>query len=233
MSVLHLGVLTLVGFGLMRPATHQGGAPVIQLSLEGPGFAGEAAVARRSRTGSERSQPASTDDTATAPASDAVRPRPPVLRIVSHEASGPAVKFEPGLAGGAKLAATERAADEPSVGAPAAPSTASSSPGGGAPVVGAAGVNAVDQYEAQVIAWLEQHKRHPGGVIGRTVVGFTLDRRGRLLSSSVVTSSGEGRLDQVALSQLQEAAPFPRPPTGTAWRTRSFVVRLDYRSRRA
>ncbi|MEN5169699.1 TonB family protein [Brevundimonas pondensis] len=233
MSVLHLGVLTLVGVGLMRPVNQQGGAPVIQLSLEGPGFASEAAVARPARTGSERSQAASANNPAIAPVSDAARLGAPVLRIVSQAAVGPAVMFEPGLAGAVEPAATERGGDEPTAGASAAPSTASSSPGGGAPVVGATGVNAVDQYEAQVIAWLEQHKRHPGGIIGRTVVGFTLDRRGRLLSSSVVTSSGERRLDQVALSQLQEAAPFPRAPTGTAWRTRSFVVRLDYRSRRA
>ena len=109
-------------------------------------------------------------------------------------------------------------------------STASPSPGAGAPLKGASGDQAADPYEAQVIAWLEQHKRHPGGIAGRIVVRFTLDRRGRLLASSIVTGDSERRLARIALSQLQEAAPFPRPPSDASWRTRSFVVRLDYRS---
>jgi len=84
-----------------------------------------------------------------------------------------------------------------------------------------------------VIAWLEQHKRHPGGIAGRIVVRFTLDRRGRLLASSVVSGDGEKRLERAALSQLQEAAPFPRPPSDTSSGTRDFTVRLDFRSLRA
>lgn len=84
-----------------------------------------------------------------------------------------------------------------------------------------------------MIAWLEQHKRHPGGVAGLIVVRFTLDRRGRLLTSSIASGGGETRLERIALAQLQEAAPFPRPPSDASWRTRSFVVRLDYRSSQA
>ncbi|WP_409020590.1 energy transducer TonB [Brevundimonas vesicularis] len=84
-----------------------------------------------------------------------------------------------------------------------------------------------------MIAWLERHKHHPGGIAGRIVVRFTLDRRGRLLASSIVARESEKRLERIALSQLQEASPFPRPPSDAAWRTRSFVVRLDYRSSQA
>ncbi|HAC01792.1 MAG TPA: hypothetical protein DCF67_10085 [Brevundimonas sp.] len=71
------------------------------------------------------------------------------------------------------------------------------------------------------------------GLAGRIVVRFTLDRRGRLLASSIVSGDGEKRLERAALSQLQEAAPFPRPPSDTSRRIRDFTVRLDFRSLRA
>jgi protein TonB len=105
--------------------------------------------------------------------------------------------------------------------------------GGGAPVVGAAAASTPDAYEAAVLAWIERHKQHPGGPAGVVTVRFTLDRRGALRASEVLTSSGMGSLDHAALSQLKVAAPFPRPAANTLWRTRDFVVRIDFRSLRA
>lgn len=86
-----------------------------------------------------------------------------------------------------------------------------------------------DTYDAQVIRWIERHKRHPGRVNGLVTVKLTVDRRGRLLSSQVTHGSGDTALDRIAMDQLRAAAPFPRPSSDVVWRTREITVRLDYR----
>ena len=78
---------------------------------------------------------------------------------------------------------------------------------------------------------METHKRHPGGVTGLVTVAFTLDRRGRVSDARTGASSGRAALAAATLSQIRAAEPFPPPPAGTAWRTREFRVRLDYRPR--
>ncbi|MEG2498418.1 MAG: TonB family protein [Brevundimonas sp.] len=90
----------------------------------------------------------------------------------------------------------------------------------------------MDAYEATVLAWVERHKKHPGGNVGAVTVGFTLDRRGNLRASHIVSASGNPVLDHAAIDQLKEASPFPRPPANTEWRTRDFRVRIDFKRRR-
>jgi TonB family protein len=46
------------------------------------------------------------------------------------------------------------------------------------------------------------------------VVSFEIDGRGRLVSQSVVRSSGSSELDMAALFAVREGAPFPAPPGG-------------------
>jgi len=208
------------------------GAPVINVMLAGQGFAGLASP-------QQNPHPAPPEVNSAKPlpkaAQDIENPGPP-SKSPSRSTSvpTPATSRSTTIAMGAASGSSALPEDStPSTAPVANASVASPSPGAGAPLQGASADRALDAYEAQVIAWLERHKRHPGGLAGRIIVRFTLDRRGRLLASSVVSGDGEKRLERAALSQLQEAAPFPRPPSDTSWRTRDFTVRLDFRSPRA
>ena len=99
----------------------------------------------------------------------------------------------------------------------------------GAPTQGAQGGTQSDDYEAQVIRWLDAHKRHPGRLQGVVTVKFDVDRRGRIRDCIVTKSSGDERLDRIAQRQVQQAAPLPRPPHDVTWQTREITVSLDYR----
>jgi protein TonB len=47
---------------------------------------------------------------------------------------------------------------------------------------------------------------------------------GSLNSVSIGKSSGNARIDQLALATVRGAAPFPPPPSGPA----SFTIRIDF-----
>jgi len=64
------------------------------------------------------------------------------------------------------------------------------------------------------------------GTEGSVTLAFVVDPRGRMRDERVAASSGNQRLDQIALGQLRSAAPFPAPPQHKA---RSFTIRLTYR----
>ena len=94
----------------------------------------------------------------------------------------------------------------------------------------------VDPYPGQVLAWLEKHRRYPArasasGLEGVAVVAITLDRRGRLLRASLVSSSGHPMLDDAAVAQVREAAPYPAAPLDSTWSRRRFEAPMTYRLR--
>lgn len=109
-------------------------------------------------------------------------------------------------------------------------SRAASDDRSGAPTQGAQGGPRDDIYEAQVIRWIDQHKRHPGRLEGIVTLRFEVDRRGRIRDCIITRTSGDPRLDRIAQQQLKEAAPLPRPPSDTTWQTREISVSLDFRS---
>lgn len=51
-------------------------------------------------------------------------------------------------------------------------------------------------------------------VRGQTVVGFRVDRSGRLIESKVLRSSGDTELDGAFLAVVRVAGPFPPLPSG-------------------
>lgn len=112
---------------------------------------------------------------------------------------------------------------------PMAGSAASGDERKGAATQGAQGAQQSDDYEAQVIRWLDAHKKHPGRLAGVVTIRFVVDRRGRLRDSVITKSSGDPRLDRIAQQQIREAAPLPRAPRDAAWQTREITVSLDYR----
>ncbi|KPP94995.1 energy transducer TonB [Erythrobacter sp. HL-111] len=106
-------------------------------------------------------------------------------------------------------------------------------PGDAAPAGAASGGNG-DAYGRKVFARIRAHQSYVGelarkGIEGSATLAFTVDSRGRLRDERVKASSGNGRLDQIALGQLREAAPFPAPPQREG---RAFTIRLTYRPNR-
>jgi protein TonB len=75
--------------------------------------------------------------------------------------------------------------------------------------------NAIPTWRSSIAALLERNKRYPAGAKndrGVAQVVFSLDRKGRVVSSRITTSSGSAALDREALDMIQRAQPFPPPP---------------------
>jgi len=229
-AVVQLGLLAMLAVGSVHPPTpDQGGAPVIELTLS-PRAAFDSvdgsteAVASK---GGDHPKAAHEPEVQTAPVRPAPRPSQtlfPTLQTtpiaLTSAVSEPLVSFQ--AEGGSEAEPGPDGAQDLRRGLTG---------GGGAATSGANGGAQVDDYYAQVLHWVETHKRHPGGVTGLVTVAFTLDRRGRVSDARILSSSGRAALDAATLSQIRAAEPFPRPPAGTTWRTREFRVRLDYRPR--
>jgi protein TonB len=78
-------------------------------------------------------------------------------------------------------------------------------------------------------------KRYPPVSIARreqgsVEVAFTIDRRGRLISSRIARSSGFAALDNAALELVRQAQPLPLPPAGLSLPPHvNFTLPVNYR----
>jgi len=85
---------------------------------------------------------------------------------------------------------------------------------GGAPRV-------APSWQADLVKHLQQYKRYPGtaqahGEQGVVLLGFSVDRNGRILASRIVQSSGHAALDQEVMEMIVRAQPLPAfPPSMT------------------
>jgi periplasmic protein TonB len=75
----------------------------------------------------------------------------------------------------------------------------------------------VPSWKGQISGLLERNKRYPPSAQSRREQGvvqlaFSLDRKGMVVASHIVTSSGSPALDEEAVALLQRAQPFPPPP---------------------
>jgi protein TonB len=70
---------------------------------------------------------------------------------------------------------------------------------------------------------LARHKPK-AGQRGSTTVVFAIGENGALRGLRVGRSSGNTRLDQLALATVRNAAPYPPPPSGGA----SYTIRIDF-----
>ena len=59
---------------------------------------------------------------------------------------------------------------------------------------------------------------------GSTTVTFEIGASGALGYVRVEQSSGNARLDQLALQTVHDSAPFPLPPNGAS----SYTIRIDF-----
>jgi periplasmic protein TonB len=111
---------------------------------------------------------------------------------------------------------TPPAAEAPSqAAAPSAPAQAAASPRP-APPAAEPGDNGREaaRYPERVNRHLGRLPRPSGGVRGEAVIGFSIAPGGGIGAIRVVRSSGDADFDQIAVSHVQRAAPFPPPPQG-------------------
>jgi len=97
----------------------------------------------------------------------------------------------------------------------------------------ASGVSSMSpaNWQSLLMAHLERRKRYPSGASERGARGiayvrFTIDGAGKVLSASLLRSSGFAELDQEALALAHRASPVPAPPPG-ANRTITAPVRFN------
>jgi protein TonB len=83
----------------------------------------------------------------------------------------------------------------------------------------------VSGYNAKIWSALARHKPKAGKA-GSAVVTFAIGPAGGLRSARISGSSGEARLDQMALQTVRSAAPFPPPPNPTS---ASYTIRIYFR----
>ena len=114
--------------------------------------------------------------------------------------------------------------------APNAPPTPSVAPAAPAPQPPPSPA-ARDAWQQALSAWLGQHKIYPEtarrrGIEGEVTVRFTIDRAGRVLSVTILRSSGATELDAAAEATLRDAI-VPAPAT-MADDSTSVTVTLRY-----
>jgi protein TonB len=78
-------------------------------------------------------------------------------------------------------------------------------------------------YDARIWAALAHHRPHVGQG-GSAVVSFAVGPAGGLRGVRISRSSGNSRLDQMAVAAVRSAAPFPAPPLGSGPRTYSIQI---------
>lgn len=134
----------------------------------------------------------------------------------------------------------DTAAPRPSVSAPAAPArpAASLTTGtiGNRGALETGGPALVSSYQAQVLAHLSRFRAYPEearsrGITGVVSVRFALASDGKVVSASLLRTSGAAMLDEAALAMVRRASPFPPFPAGLNRARMEFAapVRFDLR----
>ena len=89
----------------------------------------------------------------------------------------------------------------------------------------------IASWQQALAAHLNRFKRFPArgrNAEGIVTVDFKIDRRGSVVSSRILKSSGSEVLDAEALAVIRRASPFPPPPAGVADDALSFVVPIRF-----
>jgi TonB family protein len=90
---------------------------------------------------------------------------------------------------------------------------------------------AVGKWHKALAARLARYNRYPAqgnSAEGLVSVAFTIDRKGKVLSSRIEKTSGSTVLDAEALALLARAAPFPAPPPEVTDAELTFVVPVHF-----
>jgi protein TonB len=87
-------------------------------------------------------------------------------------------------------------------------------------------------WQKELMAHLEKHKRYPAERTrnsGEILVGFALDRMGRVLSARIVKGSGDRAFDEAALSMVRHSNPVPQPPPLVADEGLNFTLPVIFK----
>ncbi|HWE06060.1 MAG TPA: TonB family protein, partial [Rhizomicrobium sp.] len=87
-------------------------------------------------------------------------------------------------------------------------------------------------WQKELMAHLDRHKRYPAQRSERSaeiLVSFALDRKGHVLSTSIVKGSGDTAFDEAALAMLRRSDPVPAPPPAVADEGLSFTLPVIFR----
>jgi periplasmic protein TonB len=86
-------------------------------------------------------------------------------------------------------------------------------------------------WQKELMAHLDKHKRYPASSqrTAEIVVSFALDRRGHVLSTSIVKGSGDTALDEAALAMVRKSDPVPPPPPAVADEGLSFTLPVIFK----
>ncbi|WP_427791673.1 energy transducer TonB [Brevundimonas diminuta] len=120
---------------------------------------------------------------------------------------------------------------------PQPPAPATTAPPAQVAPAAAQASSAPREWRARLLAHLDQNKRYPAiaerqrqeGVVH---IRFTMDRAGRVLSSSITRGSGRPMLDREALAMLQRAQPLPLPPADEPGEVIEIATHVDFFTRR-
>ncbi|MGC1466141.1 MAG: TonB family protein [Pseudolabrys sp.] len=96
--------------------------------------------------------------------------------------------------------------------------------------------NALPNWQTQLVAQLERHKRYPAeaqsrGEHGVTRIAFSVDRQGGVHNPHIVGSSGSHLLDEATIALVERAQPLPPPPPEVPGAHIAVVVPIRYNIR--
>lgn len=156
------------------------------------------------------------------------RPEPVAEKVETAAAPTPEPAAEAAVT---SAPARTTAATTPAVAA----TTSSSTPASGTSVSAHAGEHKGDarNYLASLMRWLNRHKEYPAALKkekqqGTVVLQFMIDKSGKVISSGIRKSSGNGALDQAALEMLAKADPLPAIPDSMRRDQLSLAIPVEY-----
>ena len=86
------------------------------------------------------------------------------------------------------------------------------------------------EWRGKLIAHLNSRKRKLASADGTSMVTFSIDRSGKVISVRVLKSSGNAVLDQEAIALTKRASPLPAPPADLAGATLNLTVAIRFKS---
>jgi len=125
---------------------------------------------------------------------------------------------------------------EPVAPKPPEPSQVMPAPATTAPPPAHASQAQISKWQRDIVMQFERHKAYPRaakerGEIGMVQLDFTIDREGRVTSSTIAKSSGYAALDEETLATVRRAQPFPTPPAGVSGTAFQFKLPVKFNIR--